>query len=154
MTFDICQFQKIIKENWTKVIQMESNDTAIEDFDESWPYNSDILFHMNIGNNFESSKELCTSFGKGQLFYPKTEVVYQKMLLHYSNKGGYICIWTPLTEEKENEFKDIYTGERISFLPWEEGEPSNYNGQENCAILVSFKKIRTDKMFLNLECIM
>ena len=75
------------------------------------------------------------------------------MAKHFSKFGGEVYIWTPLTNiENENEFKNTYTGEVSTFLPWSPGEPNNFGGDEPCVLIGSKTFGRTDMKFYDVPC--
>ncbi|XP_041036069.1 C-type lectin domain family 17, member A-like [Carcharodon carcharias] len=80
--------------------------------------------------NWDSAKQLCES-QTSHLIIINTEQEQNFIMKYLENKpGGY---WIGLTDgESEGNWKWV-DGTPVSFTQWDQGEPNNWNDNENCA---------------------
>lgn len=87
-----------------------------------------------VAANFEKAKSICSGVG-AKMVLPRSEEE-NSVLASISASPGSSYIFIGATDiDKEGHFVDL-TNQPLTFTKWKENEPNDYNGAEDCIIIV------------------
>ena len=83
--------------------------------------------------NFKSSIDACNNIGSGSMTLIKTRAELNEVVSMFKDSSDdCMSIWTPISDErKEGKFKNWFTNESVSFLPWKAGAPNGGKIENN-----------------------
>ena len=129
MKTDLC---KEARKRWSESLWNLNGNVQVDVTDSSMICNLDGTYKVALfaAIPWLSALALCPKLGEGSMLEIRNETDLDIFVDMFDDKCLYI--WQPFTDEKEEGvYKNIYTGERATFLPWYGTNP-NGKEEENC----------------------
>lgn len=103
---------------------------------------SKYYISRDFNKNWHDADKICKKFGANLINF-KSKMEYDEVVSHLESPSDY---WTSLSDiKKEGHFVSITTGKEAPYVNWDEGEPNNLGGNENCVNL----RYPSDKYVMN-----